>query len=54
MRMRRPVTITACLALAALPIAGCGDDDDGRERKHADGNPAGEDDNAGRRPCPPS
>ncbi len=28
-RMRRPVTIAACLALAALPFAGCGDDDNG-------------------------
>ena len=25
--MRRPVTIAACLALAALPFAGCGGDD---------------------------
>ena len=27
--MRGAVTIAACLALAALPFAGCGDDDDG-------------------------
>lgn len=26
--MSRPVTIAACLALVALPLAGCGDDDD--------------------------
>jgi plastocyanin len=27
--MRRPITIGACLALAALPLAGCGGDDKG-------------------------
>ena len=27
--MRRPITIGACLALAALPLAGCGGDDEG-------------------------
>jgi len=26
--VRRPITVVACLALAALPLAGCGDDDD--------------------------
>jgi plastocyanin len=27
--MRRPITITVCLALGALPLAGCGGDDEG-------------------------
>jgi plastocyanin len=27
--LRRPITIAACLALAALPLAGCGGDDNG-------------------------
>jgi plastocyanin len=27
--MRRPITIAACLALPALPLVGCGDDDEG-------------------------
>jgi plastocyanin len=29
MRMRRSITIGACLGFAALPIAGCGGDDEG-------------------------